>query len=129
MKIKKYNVLYQTIYKSSHTTCTSKSLINLIENFMEDEDAQALLVIIPENEVLKEKQEQVDKKKYYDSKYASFHRKYKNKMISEAEFKDIVIMLKEYKKTSKTKKEFEENLQKYLNKKNTNNISGNIVSE
>lgn len=116
MNIKKYSILYKTSKKTAHTTCTSNSLFRLITNFIKNDDAQALLVIISQNETLEEKQEELDKRKYYNSKYASFYRKYKKQRITKAEFEDIVIMLKKYRKICKTKKEFELIFEKYQNR-------------
>lgn len=70
---------------------------------------------------------QIKKGKYYNSQYSSFYKKYKAGNISKAQFDEIVDVLKNQRKKSKTKEEFKKNFKEY--KKTLTIIPKGNVSE
>ena len=122
MSVKTYSIVSMFNKEISKFECSQHSLPKLIDDFIE-KDGEILCISI----MYEYKKREIQK--YYNSKYSSFLRKYKNGKLSEEEYLNIKQELKDLKNNCDSKEEFEVEFQKYLDKKSTNNISPYNVSD
>ncbi len=106
MKEKIYAIVLGDGKNVKRTTLTSYSLHKLIDDFVEN-DYQTVCIIRAGN------MEEKLKQRYYRSKYSTFSKQFKNKKISEEQFRRILDDLKKMKEESITKVEFETKFNEY----------------
>lgn len=131
MAVKLYNIIISNGKGFMRKECSEYSLEKILQKFIKS-DNQALIITIHPKSIKKKQsvdKNKVEKQRYYNNKYSTYSKKYKNGKINEKEFAQIKIILKQLKKECETRAEFEEKLLKNLNKKNTNNTSEYNVSE
>lgn len=131
LKTKTYNIMLADGRILRQEICTSYSLQKFIKEFI-DKDYQLITIMRVPNvkkNVKLQNQNEIEKNKYYNSKYSLFSKKYKNNKIGENEYKEIIDMLKKLKKQCRTKNEFETKFIEYQNKESTNNIPPYNVSD
>lgn len=117
MSVTMYNILYCSKEKLSNISCSNLSLSQYISKLQKD--GQQILCaykITPYRHNVKVDASKLAISKCYNSKYTAAYRKVKNSIITKAQFKETVELLKLLKDTCQTKGEFEEKFKKY-NKK------------
>lgn len=116
MKTKMYKIVLNNGEEIINSYCTSYSLPKLLEQFIND-DWKTLFIssykIGKESKKKNRDLNNLEKERYYNTKYSLYYKRYKNNKIEEKEYEEIKEILKRLKNECKTKKEFETKFEKY----------------
>lgn len=106
-----YTILYIKNGVNEQLGCSKYSLTRIIEE-LSSQGAENI-VALPNKTTKTIDKNIVEIRKYYSSNYNHYYRKYKLNKIDQDTFDKIVITLRDLKKTSKTKAEFEKSFEEY----------------
>ena len=106
-----YTIFYIQNGVKTELGCSKYSLTRFIEE-LTSQGAESI-VALP-NKVSKDiNKDIVEIRKYYNSKYNHYYREHKLNKINDETFDNIVVTLRNLKKSCKTKTEFEKSFEKY----------------
>ena len=114
------SIIYCKDNKKFEFQCSAYS-VDTIRNELKQQGAEIREVITYERPKKQTKQiskDELEKRKYYNTKYAYYYRRYKKGNISESSFRKFRDFLMVNKKISENKEQFEEKIKKYEKSRN-----------
>lgn len=115
MKSKVYNIIYGDINNLKSCRLTTFSLPKFVDDLLKQGTDNIFIVSNPNASVEKfeEKQRKKEVQTYYNSQYSQLYRQHKSNKITDEEFKEILEILKKFKKESNSKEEIEKKFEEY----------------